>query len=1378
MGSYIKPVFGRYSIFAKLLAVFSMILFVGANISHSVYADSSISMTIDSDSLVIGIIPNSASGTFASSSDLNVSVSLTGIGGYTLGIRSSSSDANATKLINTTDNTKYFSSIASAVTASNYANNSYATSNNLNNTWGYLPSKFNSTNNTSYRPAPSDGGDIIESTSGENDSGSYTISIGARADLDTALGSYTNTFVITAVANYSCNPNATDIHEALCMQDINDDVINSMTMETQYRLYDNRDWKQYYIARMKDGRVWMTQNLDLDLETTSTNVSALTSENTDLNLFGSSIYTTTNGYACSNTGTTTNCTADGEVITWTPSSATLPKSSASSWSNNNTAIYSIDWEEYYYYTNASGTNGGNTAYSTKAACESAHNDGTCQHYHVGNYYNFTAAVASNTTSGITSNYKVMKNSICPAGWRLPASKTSTSSTNPGYYAEINYTLVSEGIMTDYVSSRGTNGTYADDGWKKSSNAPMYLTRGGYKTGTGTSLGNAGRVFYRTSTIYNGTYSYGYYGYTTVTPIYASTYSTRGYGVPVRCVARQDNTGSTVITFDKNASDAIGTTGTDNTQTISANTFGNLSNNGFSRDGYLFNSWNTEPDGSGETYAEGVQYYGIAGTATTNMTLYAIWDKAHTITFNLGSHVSKIVFDGTAYTDGQTTQAVENRAYNIAGDYDTKYSFYSWSATAGTIANQHPATTYIVPSSNATITLTGQEATVNMSTLPISTDPVSSTCKNEAVTPILTYDPRDNEAYWVARLCDGNYWMLDNLRLDLTNSTVVNNLSTSNTNADADSLTSLKSGNRANGDQYATAGLPLSNWTSGNSYSPQVNVSGSVTAGSNNNTWTGSYTKDTIAPVTYGLGSGKIGAYYNYCAASAGSYCYDSISTDPNSGYLRDISSDICPKNWKMPTGSSGGEYQNLYAQYSGATIGQDEAFKNALSTPLSGYFYSSSMWNYGYAGVFSSSTWSSGESLHNLFVYANSTSPSGSYSRMGGLNVRCVYYDPVTITVNFSGGGVENVTFSKSDGQVIVVTNGSTVTLERNKAYNITITSSARYAVTGWSATAGAPTSSSRGVTTYTPSGDATITITSQEATTDMTTLVASSDPVSSNCKNEAVTPILTYDPRDNEAYWVARLCDGNYWMLDNLRLDLTNSTVVNNLSTSNTNADADSLTSLKSGNRANGDQYATAGLALSNWTTGTSYSVPQVNVSGSVTAGSNNNTWTGYYTKDTIAPVTYGLGSGKIGVYYNYCAASAGSYCYGNATGVTGIPTTDPKADSLRDIDSDICPKGWRIPTSSSSGEYQNLYTQYSDATIGQAAAFRNALSASFSGYLATGSGNGQGNNFGFWSSTWYGNSRGSMYVLFANGVNVISPSSNMNEGSNGASVRCVLNQ
>ena len=144
-------------------------------------------------------------------------------------------------------------------------------------------------------------------------------------------------------------------------------------------------------------------------------------------------------------------------------------------------------------------------------------------------------------------------------------------------------------------------------------------------------------------------------------------------------------------------------------------------------------------------------------------------------------------------------------------------------------------------------------------------------------------------------------MLDNLRLDLTNSTVVNNLSTSNTNADADSLTSLKSGNRANGDQYATAGLPLSNWTSGNSYSPQVNVSGSVTAGSNNNTWTGYYTKDTIAPVTYGLGSGKIGAYYNYCAASAGSYCYDSISTDPNSGYLRDISSDICPKNWKMPT---------------------------------------------------------------------------------------------------------------------------------------------------------------------------------------------------------------------------------------------------------------------------------------------------------------------------------------------------------------------------------------------------------------------------------------------------------------------------------------------
>ena len=60
------------------------------------------------------------------------------------------------------------------------------------------------------------------------------------------------------------------------------------------------------------------------------------------------------------------------------------------------------------------------------------------------------------------------------------------------------------------------------------------------------------------------------------------------------------------------------------------------------------------------------------------------------------------------------------------------------------------------------------------------------------------------------------------------------------------------------------------------------------------------------------------------------------------------------------------------------------------------------------------------------------------------------------------------------------------------------------------------------------------------------------------------------------------------------------------------------------------------------------------------------------------------GAGSNKVGVYYNYCAASAGSYCYDESKG-TGNASYD------------LCPAGWRMPTSGSSGEYKALYTAYS---------------------------------------------------------------------------------
>ncbi|MBR0372794.1 hypothetical protein IJH72_02560, partial [Candidatus Saccharibacteria bacterium] len=685
------------SIFLKKGITFFLIFFcfIFCFSSDSVFADSSLNVSIDSNSINLDLAPKSSDGTFSKSDNLNISVSLTGPGGYMVGIRADSS----TDLVNEDDDTKVFSSISSAVSESDFSSSSNTT---YNNKWGYLPSKYNSIVNTNFLPAPSVNGDTIDYNETENVSGSYTISIGARADLETNTGTYDNTFIITAVANLSCSPSATNIREARCMQDVNDNVINSMETGTQYKLYDNRDWKTYYVAKMKDGRVWMTQNLDLDLETSPNNIAELTSENTDLNAFDSQGYTTANGYSCSNTSTSTNCTADGEVITWTPSKATVTTASDYG-SNNNTAPASFDYGEVYRYVSTTGTT---TSYSTKSACETAHNDGTCPHYHTGNYYNWTSVIASNNSSSITANYTTASNSICPAGWRLPEGRTSTTSTNPGYYSEINYTWVSEGLATNYVTGTGT-ATYGTSGWTNIRKNPMYMMASGYKNDTSapSNLGSYG--YYWTNTAYSSTTAYAPYIYSSglYPAYYNSTSSARGRGLSVRCVAKQENTGSTVITFNKNSDDA---TGTMNNQSINANTFANLTTNNYIRSGYAFNSWNTEPNGSGDNYVDESQYYATVGTSNTNITLYAQWDKVYTVTFSTGSHVAGISFDGTYYTDGQTTQAIDGKTYTIGGDYDTKYGFDSWSITAGTLKNSNaPATTYTV-SGDATITLNGKE----------------------------------------------------------------------------------------------------------------------------------------------------------------------------------------------------------------------------------------------------------------------------------------------------------------------------------------------------------------------------------------------------------------------------------------------------------------------------------------------------------------------------------------------------------------------------------------------------------------------------------------------------------------------------------------------
>ena len=948
------------NIFCKCYALFLFVLFFVSFFSAPVFADNTLTLSISDNSLSINMLPQTVSGEFVKSSNINISISLSGTGGYYLGIKAGTTGTNATRLVHTTDNTKYFSSITSAISQSTFSNASNTT---YNNQWGYLPSKFDSASNTDFRPAPDENGDTLDYTTTDNASGTYTLAIGARANNSTAIGTYSNTFVIMAVANQACNPNATSISEALCMQDMNDSVINSMVEHQQYQLKDNRDWKTYYVAKVADGRVWMTQNLDLDLETTPTNVSVLTSKNTDLNTFGSQNYTTANGYSCSNASTTTNCTASGEIITYTPSAATANRA-ATYGSNNTTSPASYDAGTRYRYPSGSST----TDYYSIVNCTDAHDDGTCPHYHIGNYYNFTAAVASNSLSGITTNYTAMGNSVCPSGWRLPNGQESSTG-----YAEVNYSWVGEGIVANYVT-RGTSATYLPDnatGYSHIRSNPLFMANAGYISSNGSTISytSLSYSYYWTNTIYNNSSGYDYYFLGG--SIYPSGSFNRGYGVSVRCVARQSNTGSTTVTFNKNANDA---TGSMTAQVYNADTLHTLPTNGFSRSGYAFDGWNTKADGSGTSYADAAQYYAVTGNMAVNETLYAQWAKIVTLTFNVDSHTNGVYFDGTVYTNGQTAQALQGKDYNISGLFGTKYGLNNWSATSGSFESNTISTVYTV-ANNATISVTSKVATVDMTTITNSSDPVSSTCKSDPITPELVYDPRDNEAYYVARLCDGNYWMLDNLRLDLSNSSTLNGLSTTNTNATAHALSCLKTGlynGVACSSPYTTTAV-VNTSSSFNQYTQaQINVD---------------YT-NTIPPVAYGVGSDRVGVYYNYCAVSAGSYCYSTSEGNDIADTYYDLEGDICPAGWHLPTAYSTniGELSELSRAYN---IGVAHDFNWYFSIPFSGYYSYGSQSGYGT----NFQTWSSTHS-NNYYrmIISITTTSNGTTNQMRqfGLPIRCI----------------------------------------------------------------------------------------------------------------------------------------------------------------------------------------------------------------------------------------------------------------------------------------------------------------------------------------------------------------------------------------------------
>ena len=310
------------------------------------------------------------------------------------------------------------------------------------------------------------------------------------------------------------------------MQDMTSDICNLVTTRTgettSSQLVDIRDDKLYWVTKEKDNHCWMTQNLDLDIN--GLNTSPLNSNNTDISsdpaISGAGIYGNAGGY-----------TVDNGIYTWNPETTTanitvdFTANTATGWDNQNSLPRSAEGGDVYYYPPDS--TGAETRYDTLEDCTYAHPTASdCEHYHVGNYYNYTTTVASNNSNVAAFNvqYTNADNSICPKNWRLPIATNDGSST-----MEFGQLLFNSGITTGISSS-----SYANNGFKNVRKAPLWFVRSGYLS-YGTLLNPASNGRYWSSTVISS--SNAYYLYFNGNAAYPTNSGGRGDGRSVRCIAR-------------------------------------------------------------------------------------------------------------------------------------------------------------------------------------------------------------------------------------------------------------------------------------------------------------------------------------------------------------------------------------------------------------------------------------------------------------------------------------------------------------------------------------------------------------------------------------------------------------------------------------------------------------------------------------------------------------------------------------------------------------------------------------------------------------------------------------------------------------------------
>ena len=743
--------------------------------------------------------------------------------------------------------------------------------------------------------------------------------------------------------------------------------------------------------------------------------------------------------------------------------------------------------------------------------------------------------------------------------------------------------------------------------------------------------------------------------------------------------------ATDITFDGNGADTgAGKPGIRIIagQRMSLYNYDNEGQIAYSRTGYSFTGWNTKADGSGEFYLEDPGF-----TASTdkseNVLLYAQWTDCgpERVCYNANNSTTDEKDLKMQSSNAEYTLVASNYRYDTDGDSHNDKGFIGWSEdpdAAAKLMDADPDNNAIIYGPNQTIT-TGDLSAAGMNLyatwispaedkdgniLSFQTDDLlnvqlsdteGDTLANKDTGYVTALkDSRDNEVYAVAKLADGNYWMIENLRLNSTAE-----LTTSNTNNPAVENDTVAIRNN-DGNNYNHLSLTNDDWCP-----DENNKNCNDQSYLNSNNLTNLNPRRNLGDDIYAYGN-----YYNWYSATAGQGVYEKKFSS--------VVGDICPAGWQLPLGDytrENGSFSNLDIALGGTgkrhwvTSNPWSEFPNNFV--YSGHWLESLTNERGYVGHYWSSSSSETNYVYQQGNFAYSLSLAEDFVEPGstrehrhnGNSVRCVA--PVQTTIIFNGNGNTGGETPKQN-----IKPNTTKTINQNSF------TKDGYKFVGWNtAKDGSGTSYTNGQEYSAGSGSVRITLYAQwEAVTGCMQDVETWGSSLSIGEETTVT-----DCRDGKEYTVARLADNNIWMTQNLDFDIVNGGI--GLDYTNTDVPQNWTNAGGLNNTGKNTLWDTWNSTSTN---SASFDLGEVYWDGTIVYSQEiceayGGEWRDFYCYNNTMPTTTTVNNHySLGNFYNWTAAVA---IHDSTT-----------YSSNKDANQSICPSGWRIPPYSGNKSFQNL--------------------------------------------------------------------------------------